>query len=79
MKHLAQGTLLATVLVTHALDIELPWQTARIEVSFAVKLFKPICNRDPSVTLTVETPHCFQLRNTLDKAILVKALDLGFQ
>jgi hypothetical protein len=79
VKHLTQGTLLATMLVTDAFDVELPWQATGVEVAFTVKLLEPICNRDPSVTLTVETPHCFQLRNALDKTVLVKPLDLGLQ
>jgi hypothetical protein len=79
VKHLTQSTLLATMLVADTFYVEFPWQATRVEVAFTVKLFEPICNRDPSVTLTVETPHCFQLRNAFDEAVLVKALDLGLQ
>jgi len=67
------------MLIYDSLHVKLLWKTTGVEITFTVKLFKPICNRDPSVTLTVETPHCFQLRNALDKAVLVKALDLGLQ
>jgi hypothetical protein len=79
VKHLAQSLGLATILIHDALDFKVARKTRRIEIVRAVKLSKPTCKRDPTVTLTVETPTRFQLRNEFDKFLLVKTLDLVLQ
>jgi hypothetical protein len=79
VKHLTQGTLLATVLVADTFHVELTREPAGIKFVDAVKLLEPICNWDPTVALTIETPARFQLRNKLGKLFLVKSLNLIFQ